>query len=55
MKVTIHLLTQSLPIVRTNVKNAYEKGSFYCIMLQDREDVEKFPIMHIFRVKEETV
>lgn len=51
LKIEVHLYTQSLPAVHENVRNAYQKGSLYCIMQQDGV-VVKYPIEHIFRVKE---
>jgi hypothetical protein len=53
MKVSIHLYTQSLPVVEDNVKNAYQKGDFYCVMIKDTKTVHKFPMQHIFRVIED--
>lgn len=50
-KVKVHLYTQSHPVEIDNVLNAYQKGSFYCVMTLD--SVQKFPIQHIFRVVEE--
>lgn len=38
-------------MVYEDVKNTYEKGSFYCIHL-DNDEVIKVPVMNIFRVKE---
>jgi hypothetical protein len=52
MKVIVHMLYQSRPIVHENVKNTYQKGSMYCVM-HTTENVFKYPIEHIFRVKEE--
>lgn len=54
MKVEIHLYTQSKPVVVERVRNAYEKGSFYCVMTFPGK-VYKFPIQHIWRVTEEEV
>lgn len=51
MTVTIHLKEQSHPIVYESVKNAYEKGSFYCVYLSNGT-VYKYPIADIFRVIE---
>lgn len=52
MKVKVHLKTQSNPVEIDEVRNAYEKGSFYCVMLSDKVTVHKFPIADIFRVTE---
>lgn len=51
MTVFIHLYAQAMPIVIEDVRNTYQKGDMYCVMGNDRS-VTKFPIMHIFRVKE---
>lgn len=53
MVVTVHLKTQSQPIVMTGVQNAYEKGSFYCIMFIGKKVVRKFPIQDIFDALED--
>lgn len=52
MKVEIHMKDQSAPVVRVDVKNTYEKGSFFCVMLGDDKSVEKYAIENIFRVIE---
>jgi hypothetical protein len=52
MEVRVHLYTQSEPIVITDVRNAYQKGDLYCVMLIDCKTVYKFPLIHIFRIKE---
>ncbi len=49
--VEIHLYNQSAPVEIKNIKNAYQKGDLYCVMCQDGI-VYKFPIIHIFRIKE---
>ena len=51
MTVNVHLYTQSQPVVLEDVVNAYQKGDMYCV-LKDDGAVYKFPLMHIFRVKE---
>ncbi|MBI5004872.1 MAG: hypothetical protein HZC04_01655 [Candidatus Lloydbacteria bacterium] len=51
MEVIVHLYTQSKPIVMTDVRNTYQKGDLYCVMLNNGT-VEKFPIQHIFRITE---
>ena len=53
MKVTVHLYSQSKPVVYGDVYNCYTKDGFYCIMLSGENIVHKFPIIHIFRVIEE--
>jgi hypothetical protein len=50
--VSVHLADQSQAIVRENVVNAYEKGSFYCLYLTTGT-VEKYPIHSIWRVTED--
>ena len=52
MEVRVHLFTQSKPIVISGVRNAYQKGDCYCVMLDDRTTVHKFPLQHIFRITE---
>lgn len=52
MKVQVHLYTQSEPCSFDNVKNAYTKGMLYCIWTNDGP-IYKFPLEHIFRIKEE--
>lgn len=51
VKVSVHLLSQSKPVELTDVRNCYQKGDLYCVML-DGGEVHKFPIAHIFRVIE---
>jgi len=51
MKVEVHLYTQSQPVVIENVRNAYTKGPLYCVWVIDGP-CYKFPIEHIFRIKE---
>ncbi|MBI4134237.1 MAG: hypothetical protein HY475_02330 [Candidatus Terrybacteria bacterium] len=53
VEVRVHLFTQSKPIVISGVRNAYQKGDLYCVMLDDdRGTVHKFPLQHIFRITE---
>lgn len=52
MIVEVHLYTQSEPVVIIDVRNAYQKGDLYCAMLNDGKTVYKFPLLHIFRIKE---
>ena len=58
MTVEVHLYAQSQPVIISNVRNTYQKGDLYCVMLLNgpevgRENgVYKFPIQHIFRIKE---
>ncbi len=51
MKVEVHLLHQSQAIVIEQVRNTYQKGDLFCVMLETGI-VYKFPVVHIFRVKE---
>ncbi len=51
MTVKVHLYTQSQPVVIDTVRNAYQKGSLYCVMQTDGT-VRKFPIEHIFSITE---
>lgn len=50
MRVEIHLYTQSHPVTIEGALNAYTKGPMYCVLTDGA--VYKFPIRHIFRVKE---
>lgn len=50
--IKIHLKNQSQPIVHNNVKNSYEKGSFYCIYLENGK-VKKYVINDIFEIEED--
>lgn len=52
MRIEIWLHNTSQPIVREHVKNAYEKGAFYCILTRDLR-VEKYPLATIWRVVED--
>ena len=51
MQVKVHLLHQSKPVVIDDVRNTYEKGSYFCVMTNDG-DVQKFPTQHVFRIVE---
>lgn len=50
MQVEVHLYSQSEPVVIEEVRNAYTKDGLYCVMISGA--VYKFPVQHIFRVKE---
>lgn len=54
MVVEIHLYSQSQPIVIHNVKNTYTKDGLFCVRIEKHPHPEynKFPVQHIFRVKE---
>lgn len=54
MNIHIYLKNISQPIVHMNAKNAYQKGSLYCIMIRNyqQEVVYKYPISSIFRTVE---
>lgn len=51
MKVEVHLYSQSSPVVVENMLNTYTKGPLYCVLKQDGV-VDKFPVVHIFRIRE---
>lgn len=51
MKVEIRLKQTSQAIKFENVKNAYQKGDFYCVYL-DTGVVKKYPIADIFDIEE---
>lgn len=50
-RVEVHLLHQSEPVVIRSVRNTYQKGDLFCVMGTDGV-VSKFPLVHVFRVKE---
>ena len=52
-KVAIHLYTQSNPVEITGVRNTYQKGDLFCVMLVETPRVYKFPLQHIFRIVED--
>jgi hypothetical protein len=52
MKVSVHLYTQAQPVEIEGVRNTYQKGDFFCVMLADITTIHKFPLQHIFRIKE---
>jgi hypothetical protein len=49
--VYVHLYSQSQPILHKDVINTYQKGDMFCLYTID-EEVTKYPMQHIFRVKE---
>ncbi len=51
MKVYVHLYSQSQPVVLKKVRNAYQKGDLYCVMMKCGA-VKKFPLCHIFQITE---
>lgn len=51
MTVEIHMLSQSQPVTRERVTNAYTKDGLYCVLLADGA-VEKYPLVNVFRVVE---
>ena len=52
-RVTVHLYSQSKPLVYEPVQNAYTKGPLYCVMV-GQNTVHKFPLEHVFRIVEES-
>jgi len=53
--VKVHLTKQSKPVKIIHVLNTYQKGDMFCVEHyngDDEREVDKFPIDHIFRVKE---
>lgn len=50
-KVSVHLYSQSQPVVIEGVRNTYQKGDLFCVM-EIFGQVTKFPLQHIFRVTE---
>lgn len=53
MRVKVRRERASQPMEFTDVTNAYEKGSFYCIYTSGSNQVRKIPIADIFDVVEE--
>lgn len=51
MTIEVHLYSQSQAVKLEKVHNTYQKGTLYCVMLEDGT-VYKFPLEHIFRIKE---
>jgi hypothetical protein len=51
MTVEVHLYSQSAPVVVPAAVNAYTKDGLYCI-LQRSGITTKFPVRHIFRIRE---
>lgn len=49
--VEVHLYSQSNPVRIGRVANTYQKGDLYCVLDWDG-GVQKFPLQHIFRIKE---
>ncbi len=52
MTILVHNVDQSQPMVFTGVDNTYVKGGFFCIVMRDKNEVQKFPVRDIFRVVE---
>jgi hypothetical protein len=50
MRILVHLVSQSQPVVIDNVKNTYTKEGVFCVCHDDV--VDKFPLVNIFRVRE---
>lgn len=51
MFVNIHMQSQSRPVEREDVLNAYTKDGLYCLCYEDGI-VEKFPMCNIFAIAE---
>lgn len=51
-EVDVHLDSQSQPVVITDVRSTYTKDGLYCIM-RTNGVVDKFPLQHIFRIREQ--
>jgi hypothetical protein len=52
MRVSIHLVSQSQPIVRSDAMNTYVKAGLFCVYRSDGT-VEKYPLESLFRVVED--
>lgn len=50
MRIEVHLLETSQPVIHENVVNAYTKGPLYCVYVDGA--VFKYPVDHIWRVRE---
>lgn len=50
--VTIYLKNSIAPFVYNGERNAYERGSFYCVDCEGTETIDKYPVADIFRVVE---
>ena len=51
MQVLVHLLSQSQGVPHEDVVNTYVKSGLYCVLTSDGY-VYKYPVQHLFRVKE---
>jgi len=51
-KISIQLKESSQPIEH-NFTNTYQKGSFYCVYVEEEDKTYKYPIADIFRVVED--
>jgi len=52
MKVRVTLYSQSQGIQFDKVENTYTKDGFYCVYIKEENLVYKYPMQHIFNVKE---
>jgi hypothetical protein len=52
MKIWVHLYSQAQAVEIDGARNAYQKGDLYCVLMPDGT-AYKFPLQHIFRVKEQ--
>lgn len=53
MKVRVHLLSQSQPIIHKDIANTYTKDGVFCVLGRgDSPVVAKYPLCNIFRVME---
>jgi hypothetical protein len=50
-RIEVHLLSQSSPMTILGVINTYTKDGLFCV-LTDAQEVLKFPLCNIFRIKE---
>ena len=53
MKIWVSLFETSQPILHKDVTNTYQKGNFYCVYVEAKNLVYKYPLKNIFRVVEE--
>jgi hypothetical protein len=56
MTVEVQVYSQSQPMVIENVENTYTKDGLFCVRIRSPKAAHpvyyKFPVQHIFRIKE---
>ncbi len=51
VEIQVWLLEQNHPIIHQNAKS-YQKGDMFCVYEPERQTTYKYPVAHIWRVKE---